>query len=79
MQSQVIELLNKSIESKQKVIDIAELRIVNFQKQIDLLNAKHEKELQIYKHKQTFLQKIKPYVYGFASGIIVCTVAGKPP
>ncbi len=79
MQAQVIELLNKSIESKRKMLDLAYLQIANLQKQIDLLQAKCEKEIQIYKHKKNFWQKAKPYVIGFATGIVIYSIAGKPP
>ncbi len=79
MQAQMIDLLNKSLESKRELLDICYLQNENLHKQIDLLKAKHAKELQIYKRKKTFLQKIKPYAIGFASGVVIMSVTGHPP
>ena len=79
LQAQMIDLLNKSLESKRKLLDICYLENENLHKQIDLLKAKHAKELQLYKHKKTFWQKAKPYAIGFVSGIVIYSIAGHPP
>lgn len=79
IQAQMIRLLNKSLESKRKMLDVAYMKIENLTQQNALLESKLKKIKQIYQPKKTFWQKAQPYIYGFVAGAAIITVVRDPP
>ena len=70
MQSNEIELLSRSIESKRLMLDKCYTKNSNLKDQISLLKTKHNAEVQIYTRKKTFLNKINPYIIGLIAGYL---------